>query len=71
MNRQEIIAKAEYSIGRAKRIPNPDMGNYKQVLATYKAILDDILEMILALAKDTPAPPTVTIEVSGETTPGN
>lgn len=51
MTKKEIAAKAEYSIGRAGRIPDPSMSNYKVVMATYKAILADILTMIKDLAE--------------------
>lgn len=64
MTKKEIAAKAEYSIGRAGRIPDPSMSNYKVVMATYKAILSDILTMIHDLAVEEEKSPAVTIEVT-------
>jgi hypothetical protein len=51
MTRDEIAAKADELRVEAARIPAPGMSNYKQVLNTYKRILNDILVLIRDLAR--------------------
>jgi hypothetical protein len=51
MTRDEIAKKADDLRVEAARIPAPGMSNYKQVLNTYKRILNDILVLIRDLAR--------------------
>jgi hypothetical protein len=51
MDRAAIAAKAEALRAEAKRVPDPSMSNYKNVLATYKRLLNDVLVLIRELAE--------------------
>lgn len=50
MTKEEIAAKASGLQKEARGIPDPGMSNYRQVLAAYKQILNDILVLIRELA---------------------
>ena len=52
MTRQEVATKANELRAEANKIPSPTMGNYKNVLATYKRVLNDILVLVRELADD-------------------
>jgi hypothetical protein len=51
MDREAIAAKAEALRSEAKRVPDPSMSNYKNVLATYKRLLNDVLVLVRELAE--------------------
>lgn len=50
MTREEIAAKANALRSEAGKLPDPGFSNYKQVLASYKRILNDMLVLIRELA---------------------
>jgi hypothetical protein len=51
MDREAIAVKAEALRAEAKRVPDPSMSNYKNVLATYKRLLNDVLVLVRELAE--------------------
>ena len=51
MTKEEIVHHAEDLRHEAARIPDPGMSNYREVMAQYKRILNDILVLIRELAK--------------------
>ena len=50
MDRDEISKKAEELRSESRRIPDPGMSNYREVMAEYKRILNDILVLIRELS---------------------
>ena len=50
MDHKEIAVKANELRHEAARIPDPGMSNYREVMAEYKRILNDILVLIRELA---------------------
>lgn len=50
MTPEEIAAKASSLQKQARGLPDPGFSNYRQVLAAYKQILNDMLVLIRELA---------------------
>lgn len=53
MTPQEIAVKAVSLQREANGLPDPGYSNYKQVLAAYRQILNDVLVLIRELASNT------------------
>jgi hypothetical protein len=45
MTKDEMAGRAVELRRTAQRIPDPSMSNYKKVLASYKELLDEMLEL--------------------------
>ena len=50
LTNEKIAEKAEDLRREARNIPDPGMSNYREVMAEYKRILNDILVLIRELA---------------------